>query len=138
VGPLKFRLPPYSRLGIAALVAVIAFGALVSTSRLAIAPSIANAATRPASTAPAPWYEMNVGTASIHFWAPSPMPAGAPAIRGRSGILIDLDTGEILWQKLPNLELAPASLTKVLTSLVALENFDPSQEVTVTSDALGQ
>jgi D-alanyl-D-alanine carboxypeptidase (penicillin-binding protein 5/6) len=136
--PLKFRLPPYARLGLAALVAVIAFGALASTSRLAIAPSTANAATRPAAATPAPWFDMNVGTASIHFWAPSPTPAGAPAIRGRSGILIDLDTGEILWQKLPNLELAPASLTKVLTSLVALENFEPGQEVTVTSSALGQ
>jgi D-alanyl-D-alanine carboxypeptidase (penicillin-binding protein 5/6) len=135
---LKFRLPPYARLGLAALVAVIAFGALASTSRLAIAPSNANAAVRPSSRAPAPWYDMNVGTAAINFWVPSPMPAGAPTIRGRSGILIDLDTGEILWQKMPNLELAPASLTKVLTALVALENFEPSQEVTVTSDALGQ
>jgi D-alanyl-D-alanine carboxypeptidase (penicillin-binding protein 5/6) len=136
---LKFRPPPYARLGLAALVAVIAFGALATTSRLAIAPYSANAATRPsANGTPAPWYEMQVGTAAIHFWTPSPMPLGAPAIRGRSGILIDLDTGEILWQKLPNLELAPASLTKVLTALVALENFSPSQEVTVTADALGQ
>jgi len=139
VGPLKFRLPPYARLGLAALVAVIAFGALASTSRLAIAPSAAHAATRPSPGGTTDdWFDMHVGTASIHFWAPSPMPAGAPAIRGRSGILIDLDTGEILWQKFPNLELAPASLTKVLTSLVALENFSPSQEVTVTPDALGQ
>jgi D-alanyl-D-alanine carboxypeptidase (penicillin-binding protein 5/6) len=79
-----------------------------------------------------------VGTADISFWAPSPLPAGAPAVRGRSGILVDLDTGEILWQKLPNLELAPASLTKVLTALVALENFSPNLAVTVTQDALGQ
>jgi serine-type D-Ala-D-Ala carboxypeptidase (penicillin-binding protein 5/6) len=135
---LKFRRPPYARLGLAALAAVVAFGALASTSRLAIAPSAANAATRPAPDATPGWFDMHVGTGSIHFWAPSPLPAGAPAIRGRSGILVDLDTGEILWQKLPNLEVAPASLTKVLTALVALENFDPSQEVTVTSDALGQ
>jgi serine-type D-Ala-D-Ala carboxypeptidase (penicillin-binding protein 5/6) len=136
---VKFRLPPYARLGFAALVAVIAFGALASTSRLAIAPTSANAATRPSPEPSAsPWFDMHVGTASIQFWAPSPLPAGAPSIRGRAGILIDLDTGEILWQKLPNLELAPASLTKVLTSLVALENFNPSQEVTVTADALGQ
>jgi len=81
---------------------------------------------------------MNVATGSIHFWVPSSMPSGAPVIRGRSGILVDLDTGEILWQKLPNLELAPASLTKVLTALVALENFSPAQQVTVTADALGQ
>lgn len=133
------RLPPYARLGLVALAAVLALGLLTTTSRLPIAASGANAATRPsASSTPAPWFDMNVGTADINFWTPSPLPSGAPAIRGRSGILIDLDTGEILWQKLPNLELAPASLTKVLTSLVALENFSPSQEVTVTADALGQ
>jgi D-alanyl-D-alanine carboxypeptidase len=136
---LKFRSPPYARLSLVALAAVIAFGALATTSRLAIAPSAAKAATRPSSRAtPAPWYDMQVGTASINFWTPSATPSGAPAIRGRSGILVDLDTGEILWQRLPNLELAPASLTKVLTALVALENFNPGQEVTVTAEALGQ
>lgn len=136
---MKLRLPPYARFGLAALVAVIAFGALASTSRLAITPPTANAATRSSPRAtPGSWYDMSVGTAAIHFWAPSPLPAGSPSFQGRSGILIDLDTGEILWQKLPNLELAPASLTKVLTALVALENFSPSQEVTVTAGALGQ
>ena len=49
-----------------------------------------------------------------------------------------MDTGEILWERQPDLELAPASLTKVLTSLVALENFSPDQPVIVTSKALGQ
>ena len=49
-----------------------------------------------------------------------------------------LDTGTILWAKEPDIELAPASLTKVLTALVALENFSPDQAVTVTPDALGQ
>jgi D-alanyl-D-alanine carboxypeptidase len=66
------------------------------------------------------------------------MPAAAPPIRPRAGILVDMDTGEILWERQPDLELAPASLTKVLTSLVALENFSPDQAVTVTPDALGQ
>ena len=73
-------------------------------------------------------------------WLPAcaTMPAGAPPVRGRAGILVDMDTGEILWEKQADLELAPASLTKVLTSLVALENFTPGQLVTVTADALGQ
>jgi D-alanyl-D-alanine carboxypeptidase (penicillin-binding protein 5/6) len=133
------RLPPYARITGAAVVAAVALGVLSTTSRLPITQSGAAAATRqPAYVAPAATPGMHVGTASIQFWAPSPMPAGAPSIKGRSGILVDLDTGEILWQKLPDLELAPASLTKVLTSLVALENFSPGQEVTVTSGALGQ
>jgi D-alanyl-D-alanine carboxypeptidase len=81
---------------------------------------------------------MRVSSADVSFWTPSKMPAGAPPFRGRAGILVDMDTGEILWEKQPDLELPPASLTKVLTSLVALENFTPDQEVTVTADALGQ
>ena len=81
---------------------------------------------------------MRVSSADVSFWTPSTMPAGAPPFRGRAGILVDMDTGEILWEKQPDLELPPASLTKVLTSLVALENFTPDQEVTVTADALGQ
>ena len=81
---------------------------------------------------------MRVSGSALTFWTPPSAPSGAPPIRGRAGILVDMDTGEILWAKQPNLELAPASLTKVLTALVALENFGPDQPVTVTTDALGQ
>lgn len=134
-----FKPPPYARLGLVALVAAVAVGALATTTRLPISQSGAAAATRPPDLdSPAPWFDMNIGSGNINFWTPATMPGGAPSVRGRAGILIDLDTGEILWQKDPNLELAPASLTKVLTSLIALENFSPSQEVTITSDALEQ
>jgi D-alanyl-D-alanine carboxypeptidase (penicillin-binding protein 5/6) len=134
-----FRPPPYARIAVVALVAAVGVGALASTSRLPIAPSGVAAATRPpVQMAVAPWFDMNVAGADINFWAPSTMPIGAPPIKGRAGILVDMDTGEILWQKDPELELAPASLTKVLTSLVALENFSPDQAVTITADALGQ
>jgi D-alanyl-D-alanine carboxypeptidase (penicillin-binding protein 5/6) len=134
-----FRPPPYARIAVVALVAAIGVGALAGTSRLPIAPSGVAAATRPpVQGAVAPWFGMNVAGADINFWTPATMPIGAPPIKGRAGILVDMDKGEILWQKDPELELAPASLTKVLTSLVALENFSPDQTVTVTPDALGQ
>ena len=81
---------------------------------------------------------MYVARSIVSFWTPATMPVGVPPVRGRAGILVDMDTGEILWEKQADLELAPASLTKVLTSLVALENFSPGQLVTVTADALGQ
>jgi D-alanyl-D-alanine carboxypeptidase (penicillin-binding protein 5/6) len=81
---------------------------------------------------------MRVASSGISFWTPLTMPTGAPLFRGRAGILVDMDTGEILWAKQPNLELAPASLTKVLTSLVALENFSPDEQVAISADALGQ
>ena len=81
---------------------------------------------------------MRIATGGLSFWMPAVMPAGAPPMRAHTGILVDLDTGEILWARQPHLGVPPASLTKVLTALVALENLSPGQEVTVTADALGQ
>jgi D-alanyl-D-alanine carboxypeptidase len=137
--PFMFRLPPYARIALVALVAAVAVGTLATTARLPMGPSGVAAATRPPDRlAQTSGPDMNVANAVVSFWTPETMPAGAPPIRGRAGILVDMDTGEILWERQQDLELAPASLTKVLTSLVALENFSPGQEVTVTADALGQ
>jgi serine-type D-Ala-D-Ala carboxypeptidase (penicillin-binding protein 5/6) len=134
-----FTPPPYARIALVALLAAVAVGTLATTSRLPIAPTAVAAAARPAThVAPGAWFDMKVASADVGFWAPALMPAGAPPIRPRAGILVDMDTGEILWERQPDLQLAPASLTKVLTSLVALENFSPDQAVTVTADALGQ
>jgi len=63
---------------------------------------------------------------------------GAPAVDALAGILVDVDTGAILWARNPHQALPPASTTKVLSSLVALENFAPDMLVTVTADALHQ
>jgi len=81
---------------------------------------------------------MVVGSDPLAFWDPAVMPGGAPMITAKAGILVDVDTGEILWQRDPHLALAPASTTKVLTALVALENLNPELEVTITPGALGQ
>ena len=133
------RMPPSARLALVAVAAGVAVGALATTSRLPVTPAAVAAASRPDTTPqPAPWFDMNVASAAITFKMPRAMPAGAPPIRARAGILVDMDTGAILWAKQPDVQLAPASLTKVLTSLVALENFSPDQAVTITPDALGQ
>ena len=41
-----------------------------------------------------------------------------------AAILVDITKGEVLYQKNPHLKLYPASTTKVLTGMVALENAD--------------
>jgi serine-type D-Ala-D-Ala carboxypeptidase (penicillin-binding protein 5/6) len=133
------RMPPSARLALVAVAAGVAVGTLATTSRLPVARAAVAAASRPDTTPQsAPWFDMNVASAAITFKTPRAMPAGAPPIRARAGILVDMDTGAILWAKQPDVQLAPASLTKVLTSLVALENFSPDQAVTITPDALGQ
>jgi D-alanyl-D-alanine carboxypeptidase len=52
-----------------------------------------------------------------------------------SGILFDLDSGKVLWAKNDRALRAPASLTKILTALVVLENLNLDQQATITPDA---
>ncbi len=98
------------------------------------AASVSPAATVRAGTGPPP---LRVVRAVVRF-RPGPAPATPPVIRARSGILVDVDSGVILWQQDAHDELPPASTTKILTALVALENLAPTRQVTVTPDALGQ
>src|ERR1022692_459797 len=134
-----FKVPRSARFGLVVLVAGVAVGTLATTQHLPVTPAGVSAAPRTITTpTPTPSLDMQVASANLSFTMPLSMPAGAPAMRARAGILVDLDTGAILWAKQPDLEVAPASLTKVLTALVALENFSPDQTVTITPDALGQ
>jgi len=59
---------------------------------------------------------------------PAPMP---PTIKARSAILLDLDTGSVLYQQDAHGRHAPASLLKVATALVALEHLGLDQVVAV-------
>jgi D-alanyl-D-alanine carboxypeptidase (penicillin-binding protein 5/6) len=59
---------------------------------------------------------------------PAPAP---PSIKARSAILLDLDTGGVLYQLDAHGRHAPASLLKVATALVALEHLRLDQVVTV-------
>ena len=59
-----------------------------------------------------------------------PVPA-APSIKARSAVLLDLDSGVVLFQVDAHGRHAPASLLKVATALVALEHLRLDQVVTV-------
>jgi serine-type D-Ala-D-Ala carboxypeptidase (penicillin-binding protein 5/6) len=54
----------------------------------------------------------------------------------RSGLLFDLDTGEVLWRRLPDRVLPIASLTKMMTALVVVQRARPRDKVRVTKEAL--
>lgn len=58
-----------------------------------------------------------------------------PEISARSGVVIDGDTGKILYSKCRNIKRDPYSITKLLTVLVALEHLDPNQKITVNKTA---
>lgn len=56
-------------------------------------------------------------------------------VAARSAVLMNAMTGEILFAKEPNLRLPPASTTKVLTALVALDRLDPNARLPVSAQA---
>ena len=62
-------------------------------------------------------------------------PAG-PNIYSESGIVMDMDSGAILYAKKIDDQHYPASITKVLTALVALENSQMTDQVTFTQDCI--
>ena len=63
---------------------------------------------------------------------------GAPPAAATAGILVDIDTHQILWSSNPHESLPMASTTKEMTALVVLQNFSPDTVVTITADALHQ
>ena len=59
----------------------------------------------------------------------------AETINSRAAITIDASTGEILFSKNPNLRLAPASTTKLMTAIVAIESENLSKITTISRNA---
>lgn len=54
----------------------------------------------------------------------------APEIFAQAGIVIDASTGTVLYNKNMNDKMYPASITKILTTLIAMENCSLSETVT--------
>ena len=55
----------------------------------------------------------------------------APEIEGTSAIVMDIDTGTVLYEKNADKVREPASITKIVTCLLAIENLPLDKEVTV-------
>jgi D-alanyl-D-alanine carboxypeptidase len=54
----------------------------------------------------------------------------------RGGVLVDLDTGAVLWERLPTRVLPIASLTKLMTALVVVDAAAASARVRITRAAV--
>lgn len=59
-----------------------------------------------------------------------------PDVEATSAILMDINTGTILYEKNIHEQLYPASTTKILTTLVALENSSLNETVTFSRNAV--
>jgi D-alanyl-D-alanine carboxypeptidase (penicillin-binding protein 5/6) len=58
-----------------------------------------------------------------------------PKITAQSAVLMDFTTGQVLYQKEANSPCPPASTTKILTALVALERGSLQQKITTSNTA---
>ncbi len=63
-------------------------------------------------------------------------PEDAPEIYSEAAIVMDATTGQILYEKNAYSTMYPASITKILTTLVALENCNPDDVITMSDEAV--
>lgn len=62
--------------------------------------------------------------------------AEPPALRGRALVLMDGQTGQVLYQRNGTARIYPASTTKLLTALVAVEHGSLDQRIKVSREAV--
>ncbi|MCR8846998.1 D-alanyl-D-alanine carboxypeptidase [Rossellomorea sp. SC111] len=61
----------------------------------------------------------------------------APSVSAQKAILMDQETGRILYEKDAHTQSRIASITKIMTAILAVESGKMDQEVTVSSNAAG-
>ncbi len=69
--------------------------------------------------------------------AGSPHPPSLPTVSAQSAVLMEAESGDIVYQKQANTRLPMASTTKLMTALVALELASPTHIVKVAPEAVG-
>ncbi len=80
------------------------------------------------------------GRATVVFWAgvAALLPAAVhavPEVTARGAIIVDADTGAVIWEQNADEPLPPASTTKVMTAVLALQSHRLDQEFMVSSNA---
>ncbi|MFA9560277.1 D-alanyl-D-alanine carboxypeptidase family protein [Evansella sp. AB-rgal1] len=61
---------------------------------------------------------------------------GNPNLNSEAAILMDRTTGELIYEKNADNKMYPASLTKIVTAIIAIETQDLSEIVTVSNKAI--
>ena len=59
-----------------------------------------------------------------------------PQIAGDSAIIMEASTGTVLYEKNSHEHCYPASITKIMTSMLAVKNSSLDEEVTFSKDAV--
>jgi D-alanyl-D-alanine carboxypeptidase (penicillin-binding protein 5/6) len=108
-----------------ALLALLIAGVAAVLADLHPGSRAAVARARAALTASGPHQPFSTAWLSAH-------PQSELDVHGQADILVDFDTGRVLWQREPHASRAPASLAKLMTALVAADLAPLDRSVTVT------
>lgn len=57
-------------------------------------------------------------------------------LASEAAILMDAETGQVLYEKNANQKMYPASITKIMTAMLALRELNPQEELTVSQSAV--
>jgi D-alanyl-D-alanine carboxypeptidase len=129
------RLAPFGVVAGILLVAAVAAVALFGGSH---GPARVESAT--ASSPSGPGSALDIGTAPTPLSVRLADPRDAVRIHfkrpPRAGLLFDVDTGRVLWRRNPTRRLPIASLTKMMTALVATDRIPEGGKVLITAKAL--
>ncbi len=92
----------------------------------------------PVSQLISPWEN---GRAGVNLWFPkanaSTSATLAPDLTAKAAYFIDINSGQVLFEKNPRQRLPIASLVKIMTAVIALENKGWSDNVLVSERAAG-
>ena len=94
----------------------------------------------PAPPPPTPVVQPGGGTSPSPFVSTLRTPAPSaqvPEFRAQAAVLADLDTGQVLFNLAGNERRPIASLTKIMTAFLVLEQTAPTDVVTVSDEAAG-
>lgn len=69
------------------------------------------------------------------FFSPLPAMAETPSITADAAVIMDGKTGHILYEKNGNKREYPASMTKIMTAILAIEKGNPYKTVVVSKNA---
>jgi D-alanyl-D-alanine carboxypeptidase len=129
-----------------ALVAALAAMALLRTHRAhgsgRSATAHQRAPARPAAAAPQPRSPIGLPLSSPAFALAGVGAAARDPVHVRfhvppsAGLLFNLDTGQVLWQRNPDKRLRIASLTKMMTALLTVRSAPPDAPVLITDRAV--
>jgi D-alanyl-D-alanine carboxypeptidase (penicillin-binding protein 5/6) len=101
----------------------------VSSASLAQAPGPAPVDVAPGVTAPAP------GAAIFSTTWLAAHPGPDLGLKGQAEVLLDVDRHQVLWERDPSTPRAPASLTKVVTAMVAADLAPLDRKLTVSASS---